>query len=135
MKTMLALLIVAVLSGCATGNQAYKDRNESTLGQARNADVMRIAGTNITFNITGATEIVFSQIVNPIASPKTALETVTAGAVSIAQVSAPIAGGVLLARELSDRASDIQYTEKISDTRITDTSSSQINNTTTTTTK
>lgn len=133
MKWLLGILIIGMCAGCASSNQAYKDRNETVIGQTRNADVMKITGTNISFTITGATEICFSQIVNPINAPATALETVTAGAVSVAQIAAPIAGGVLLARELSDRADNVSYTEKVSDTFVSDSATYQSSSTTSTT--
>jgi len=118
MRMIAGLLSVAMLSGCASSHQATQQRLDSVVKQIRNADMMKITGTNVSFTITGATEICFSQIVNPIQAPKTALETCVDGAVSVAQIAAPIAGGVLLARELSDRASDI-YIDKQTTTTTT----------------
>jgi len=109
--TLLGIAAVAGLSGCATGQQAYQNRLDSVMGQARSAETFVVRGTNVTFTITGATEICLSQILNPLASPKTAVETVTAGVVDVAKVAVPVAGAVMLTEAVSDRASNTSVSD------------------------
>jgi hypothetical protein len=104
---ILKFLPLLVLCGCATQNDL--ERAKIATGQVRAVNTFEMVGSNVT--ISGLTRFTISQPVDPIAAPPTVAESISSDLAGVAQAALPVAGGVLLAREIT-RADDVYISEK-----------------------